>query len=253
MDRFKLILIVPKFEPSSQIHLFPIMQRNNIACFYLSRLLPDRLINESKHIFGNPEKAARYSKLSRDRSNEKIKKLLERVDLRKIARVKMRSLKTDRRGPTNSPSLLSRREDSFDPFGEVPGPRYISNRNDEFFQQVKSPPTLRSLSVQRLPRKNSSKKLEATQKSLSPLKQTNMVNRSGSLERLEKLINECSSFNQAYYKRADISKPYEFDPLINTLFESERGLSYKNSVKVQLPKLNSFVPRRLAKSEANKL
>lgn len=185
--------------------------RGELACHYIERLLPERMLNVSVHVPGNPDKAARIADFTRRKSNKKLIKLEQQINFAELERIQKRYLEKIPRNqeltPTKSPLRLE-----------------SSNFKKPL---VALDLSKRSMSVQK----------SDLWRSLSPVRKLDALQPIRSIEKLNKVIEQCKDFTRSYSKTStsavDKEKEHAFVPLKFLIDESHRSLTYQQPISLR--------------------
>jgi hypothetical protein len=200
--------------------------KTDLADSLLNRLLPEKLLNDRQHVFGNPDKAARFAKLSKQSFKEKLEKLNRKVDFAELKRIQglyrakrrhnsLEPLHSDPTSPSKSRQRLGHDDDN--------KPRLVQRS----FSVIKH----RRIQSKRITEHSTgplrSKYSSSPPRALKPRK-------TGSKERLDRLISKCNDFPKTLkVVERRLYKDCSYEPLKFLLNESERSLNYPQAIPLK--------------------
>jgi hypothetical protein len=202
--------------------------KTDLADSLLNRILPEQLHNDRLHVFGNPDKAARFAKFSKLRFNEKLEKLNRKVDFAELKRIQ--DLYSAKRRH-NSLEPLHHPSDPTTPVKSRPRLGYNDDNKPRLVQRSFSVVKHRRIHSKCITEHSSGP--SRSQLSCSPprvLKQPN----SESKERLDRLISRCHDFPKSLkVVERRLYKDWSYEPLKYLLSESERSLNYSQAIPLK--------------------
>mmetsp|Transcript_28801 Transcript_28801/g.51260 ORF Transcript_28801/g.51260 Transcript_28801/m.51260 type:complete len:257 (-) Transcript_28801:1702-2472(-) len=179
------------------------------------------MLNDSIHVYGNPDKAARIAEAARLKSSKKLKQIEKQIDYAELQRIQIRYMKNAKAR------------------GKAPSNKSPLHLNLTNYKKFNSPLSMtgRSQSVQKSglrSRRELTDREHLSNTSLSPLNRKSALMNAKSIERVNTIISQCKDFSRSYSKDTyHVNRDQAFVPLKYLLDESQRCLTYSRPISLE--------------------